>query len=255
MAHYMDNPAGRLHSLLLDLHGAFPTDQQQKAKQAWSAVVELVGNEGGLAGEAAIISGVVGLPAQIRASVGALQEEPERKEQLLAGLDRIEQGMVHLMTRQNLYQVFVDFATHGVVPQAAAVNNLSYCSYELHRAMPEVTVSDDDLQRIVEMVNDLMAEVSEAAMPDAVKRAMLNHLTALLQAVHNVRFAGTQPLDDALFALTGSVMRAAARGDVTDTDAGLWAKFKKAVQTMNLFFSTGQSAAQLGQGVAGFLEG
>jgi hypothetical protein len=253
MAYYVDNPAGRLHKLLLDLHALSPNEQKQKTKQGWSAIVDLVGNEAGLAGEAAIVSGVVALPAQIRVAVGALQEDDERKEHLLVGLDKIEQGMHALVQRQTLHNVFLPFATQGVVPESAAVNSLSYCSYELHKAMPEVTVSEDDLRRIAEMVNDLMAEVAEADLPLKVKRAMLNHLVALLQAVHNVRFAGTQPMDDALFALTGSVRRTATQEDV-ENNAGFWEKFKKFLSAANLLFSTGQTAAQLGQGVAELLD-
>ncbi|MFC8005593.1 hypothetical protein ACFUCH_13335 [Streptomyces olivaceus] len=253
MAYYTDNPAGRLHKLLLDLHAALPTDQQQKSKQAWAAIVDLIGNEAGLAGEASIISGVVALPAQIREAVGALREDDERKEHLLAGLDGIERAMNHVMMRQHLYGVFTAFATNGVVPQSAAVSSLSYCSYELHRSIPEVTISDDDLVRIVEMINDLLREVSEAELPNVVKRAMLNHLTVLLQAAHNVRFAGTQPLDDALFALSGSIGRTMAHEDLAR--AGLWERVKKAVQTINLMVSTGQATAQLGQSVAGVLDG
>ncbi|MGW5058616.1 hypothetical protein ACWEQ2_15095 [Streptomyces sp. NPDC004096] len=253
MVHYLDNPAGRLHKLLLDLYAAFPNDQQQAAKVAWMAIVELVGNESGLAGEAAIISGVVGLPAQIRGAVDALQVDDERKEHLLAGLENIEQGMSQVLARQHLHGVFASFATKGVVPQSAAVGNLSHCSYELHRAIPEVTVSDNDLAQIVEMINDLMREVAEADLPNLVKRAMLSHLTTLLQAANDVRFAGTQPLDDALFALAGSVERTGAAEHLNR--AGLWEKIKKAVQTLNLMLSTAQSSAQIGQGVAGFLDG
>ncbi|MFE7979944.1 hypothetical protein [Streptomyces shenzhenensis] len=252
MAHYLDNPAGRLHKLLLDLHEAFPNEQQQKAVQAWTAVVEFIGNESGLAGEAAIISGIVALPSQIRGAVAALSEDDERKEHLLSGLDGIERGMFQVASRQHLFGVFTSFATNGVVPQSAAISSLSHCSYELHRSMPEVTISEDDLARIVDMISDLMSEVAEADLPNAVKRAMLNHLTALLQAAHNVRFAGSQPLDDALWALTGSVARTNADEDLGRV--GLWEKVKKAMQTLNLMLSMGQTAAQLGQDVAGFLD-
>ncbi|MFE2580366.1 hypothetical protein [Streptomyces sp. NPDC059378] len=251
MAYYLDNPAGRLHKLLLDLYTAFPNDQQQKSRQAWVAIVELVGNELGLAGEAAIISGAVALPAQVRDAVEALPEDDERKEHLLAGLSSIEQGMIQVASRGNLFDVFSAFATNGVVPQSAAVSGLSHCSFELHRAVPEVTVSESDLSRIIDMINELMAEVTEAELPDAVKRAMVNHLIALLQAAHNVRFAGTQPLDDALWSLIGSVGRTNAGEDLVRV--GLWEKIKKAMATLNLMLSAGQSAAQLGQGVAGFL--
>jgi hypothetical protein len=251
MPHYLDNPAGRLHKLLLDLHAAFPNQQQQNAKQAWSAIVDLIGNRSGLAGEAAIISGVVALPTQVRESVAALPADEERKEHLLSGLDEIEQGMIQVATRQHLYGVFTCFATNGVVPQSAAVSSLSHCSYELHRAMPEVTIPDDEMARIVEMITDLMSEVAAAHLPDPVKRAMLSHLTTLLQAAHNVRFAGTQPLDDAFMGLAGSIWRTGAEDPLERV--GLWEKFKKAMQTLNLMLSTGQTGSQLGQGIAGFL--
>lgn len=253
MAHYdSDNPAGRLYRLFMDLHAAFPTDQQQRPKQAWTAIVALVGNEAGLAGEAAIVSGVASLPAQIRDAVHALAVDDGRKEHLLDGLSEIERGIFQMLNRQSLYSVFCEFATSGVVPQSAAISGLSHCSYELHRSAPEVTVSDEDLERIISLITELMEDVSDADLPDMVKRVMLNHLSALLQAARNVRFAGTQPLDDALFALTGSVVnRANAEEDLSRV--GLWEKFKKVVQGLNLMLSMAQGAAQLEQGISRIL--
>ncbi|MER5665512.1 hypothetical protein [Streptomyces mirabilis] len=252
MVQYIDNPAGRLEKLLLDLHAAYPNDQQQNHKQAWVAVVELINNASGLAAQVQIVGAVVALPAEIRESVAQLPVDDDRKEHLLSHLVEIEQGMIALLNRQSLFAVFNCFATNGIVPRSAAVAALSHCSYELHRSAPEVVISDDDLARIIEMINELMAEVAEAKLPDVVKRAMLNHLVALLQAAYNVRFAGTQPLDDALFALSGSIGRTNGREDLVRV--GLWEKFQRAVQAVNLMLSTGQTAAQLGQGIAGFLD-
>lgn len=253
MAEYVDNPAGRLHAVLSDLYVHNHTDQMQKQKQAWTAILELAQHDGHLANEMAVVGAVVGLPQQVREAVAALPVDEDRKEHLLAHLDRVERGMVHVVTRQSLWTVFNTFATGGVVSQSAAISTLSHCSYELHRHAPEPTISDEDLTRIIEMINGLIAEVSEADLPDEVKRAMLNHLLALLQAAHNVRFAGTQPLDDALFALMGASHRVSAQEDLTRV--GLWDKLKDVVQTLGTMLSVGQNAIQLGQGIAGFLGG
>lgn len=253
MAQYVDNPAGRLEKLLLDLHRAYPTDQKQKQKQAWTAIVELISNEAGVAGELQIIGAVASLPGQIRESVGQLPVDSDRKEHLLLHLDDVERGIANMLLRQPLFGMFSPFATNGVVPRSAAISALSHCSYELHCSAPEAVVSDEDLARILEMIHALMAEVADAKLPDATKLAMLNHLTALLQAANNVRFAGTQPLDDALWALAGSTVRMNAEEDLTR--AGLWGRFREAMDTLNLMLSTGQGAGQLGQGIAGFLGG
>ncbi|WP_431986279.1 hypothetical protein [Streptomyces griseoflavus] len=253
MAQYIDNPAGRLHKFLLDLHAAYPHEQQQKQTQAWVAVVEMVGNDLGMAGEVQIIGAVATLPGQIREAVAQLSADEERKEHLLLHLDEVERGVVKLLGRQPLWQTFLSFATNAEVPRSAAISALSHCSYELHRAMPEVVVSDEDLARIVDMINELIAEVHEAKLPETAKRAMVDHLMALLQAAHNVRIAGTQPLDDALFALTGSLARTTSPEDLAQ--AGLWERFKGALQTWDLMLSTSQSAGQLGQAIAGILTG
>ncbi|WP_407565858.1 hypothetical protein [Streptomyces sp. 184] len=254
MTQYVDNPAGRLEKLLRDLHAAYPRDQQQKQMQAWAAVVELIDNEAGVAGEAQIVGNVAALPAQIRDSVARLSVDVDRKEQLLLHLDEVEQGIRNMLTRQPLYNMFVAFATNGEVPRSATISSLAHCSYELHRSLPERTISDEDLASIIEQIHDLMRGVAEAKLPEEVKRAMLNHLTALLQAANNVRFSGAQPLDDALFALAGSAFH---RGPVQEdlSQAGLWDRFKDFMQTLNLMLTTGQSAGQIGQGVAGFLGG
>ncbi|MFJ5775089.1 hypothetical protein [Streptomyces sp. NPDC093094] len=253
MVEYVDNPAGRLRKLMLDLYARNQGDQTQKQKPAWTAILELAGVDGSLAQEMAVIGAVVGLPAQVREAVHALPVDDDRKEHLLDHLGEVEHGMGQLLTRQSLWTVFTAFAPGGVVLQSAAISSLSHCSYELHRHAPEPTVSDEDLARIIEMINDLMLEVGEADLPDVVKRAMLNHLMALLQAAQNVRFAGTSSLDDALFALMGAASRVNAQEDLARV--GLWDKFKNAVQTLGTMMSTGQSAAQLGQGIAGVLGG
>ncbi|MDX3610293.1 hypothetical protein PV702_28475 [Streptomyces sp. FL06-04B] len=253
MAQYIDNPAGRLHKFLLDLHAAYPNDQQQKQKQAWAAVVELVGNDLGLDGELRIISAVATLPGQVRDAVSQLSVDDERKEHLLLHLDEVERGIGHLLGRQALWHMFSGFATNAEVPRCAAISALSHCSYELHRAMPETVVSDEDLARVIDMINELIDEVHGAKLPEAVKRAMLEHLVALLQAAHNVRVAGTQPLDDALFALVGSLGRTTSDEELAQ--AGLRERFKNALQTLDLMFSTSQSAGQIGQAIAGILTG
>jgi len=253
MAQYIDNPAGRLHKLLLDLHAAYPNEQQQQSKAAWIALVELIGNDSGLAGEAQIVAAVAALPAQIRDAVAHLSVDEDRKEHLLSNLDEVENGVVALMSRQPLFAMFTTFATKGEVPRSAAISALSHCSYELHLSMSETVISDDDLARIIEMINELIEEVTEAELPSVVKRAMLNHLVALLQAAHNVRIAGTGPLDDAMFALTGSIMRTNAQEDLVRV--GLWERFTNVMSTLNLMLSTGQGAVQLGQGIAGMLGG
>jgi hypothetical protein len=254
MVEYVDNPAGRLRKLLLDLHARTNTDQMQKQKPAWDAILELAEAEDSPAArEVAIIGAAVGLPAQIRGAVQALPVDTERKEHLLAHLDGVERGMGAVLTRQSLWTVFTAFATGGVVPQSAAISSLSHCSYELHRHAPEPTVSDEELARLIDMINELIMEVAAADLPDEVQRAMLNHLLALLQAAHDVRLAGTQPLDDALFALMGATGRVNAQEALEQ--AGLWQRIKNAVQTLDTMLSAGQGAAQLGQGIAGFLGG
>ncbi|MFI1029836.1 hypothetical protein [Streptomyces sp. NPDC020951] len=253
MVEYVDNPAGRLRKLMLDLYAQNQTDQVQKQKPAWTAILELAEVEGSLAQEMAVIGAVVGLPAQVRGAVQVLPVDDDRKEHLLDHLAEVEHGMGQVLNRQTLWTVFTSFAPGGVVPQSAAISSLSHCSYELHRHAPEATVSDEDLARITDMINDLLMAVARAELPDAVKQAMLNHLMTLLRAAHNVRFAGTQPLDDALFALMGAASRANAQEDLERV--GLWDKFKNAVQTLGTMLATGQSALQLGQGIAGFLGG
>ncbi|MFF0834183.1 hypothetical protein ACFYWF_14635 [Streptomyces sp. NPDC003344] len=253
MVEYIDNPAGRLRKLLLDLYTRHRNDQEQKQKPAWAAVLELAGVENHLEREMAVIGAVACLPARVREAVHALPVEEERQEHLLAHLEEVERAMGHLLTRQSLWTVFTSFAPGGIVPQSAAISSLSHCSYELHRSVPEPSVSDEDLERIIDMIHSLMLEIAKADLPDVVKRAMLNHLAVLSQAANNVRFAGSQPLEDALFALMGAASRVNAQEDLVRV--GLWDKFKSTVQTLGAMLSTGQSAIQLGQGIAGILGG
>ncbi|MFD7571366.1 hypothetical protein ACFV6U_12720 [Streptomyces sp. NPDC059810] len=254
MVDYLDNPAGRLRKLLLDLHAFTPDEQRQKQKLAWDAIVQLAGPEVGWSRQLAIVGLAVGLPTQVREEVRLLSVDEDHKENLQRHLDEIEQGMAQAAARQSLHSMFLAFAPGADVPRSGAITGLGYCSYELHRAVPEVALSDEDLARIAESITELMEEVAQAQLPALVKRAMLAHLTTLLQAVHDVRFAGTEPLDDALFALVGSVHRAVG-AEANQSREGVWAKFRTFVQDLGSLLSTGQSTAQLGQGIAGMLGG
>ncbi|MCX5391530.1 hypothetical protein [Streptomyces sp. NBC_00094] len=252
MADYLDNPAGRLRDLLLALHAATSGEQQQKQTLAWDAIVDLVDPGASWARQMSIVGLVVDLPVRVREEVRLLSVDDDHKETLQQHLDEIENGMAQVASRQSLHAMFTAFAPGADVPRSGAITGLGYCSYELHRAVPEVVISDDDLARIAGLINELMEGIAEAQLPAPVKRAMLAHLTTLLQAVHDVRFAGTEPLGDALFALLGS---AHGMGAEENLKQGLWSKLMTVARDLGGLLSSGQSAAQLGQGIAGMLGG
>lgn len=238
MAEYLDNPAGRLYELLIELHTVSPRDQNNSAWSAWVRVLLTSGTPADSPEAVAAIAGLLELPDAVRAAVAALDPDKvddEEKAELVEDLDKIEQGL-RLATQQShaVKQVFAPFAPSGDVPRSAAVRTLRMCARKLHRLAPEPMASTDGLDRLAESVIELMQEVQDADLSPKTKALLLRHLHLLLQAIHSVRITGIVVLEERMDAFSAALAIREPEAGEELLRSSVIERFKKFLSAINL---------------------
>jgi hypothetical protein len=111
MTQYLDNPAGRLHALLLEVHAANRQNFGVSAWDAWARI--LVPEQPPTSGAVFVaLAELLQLPGAVRDAVAALDTDEEEKAELVEDLDKIEVGLEHAANRsQQLGEVPRSFRT------------------------------------------------------------------------------------------------------------------------------------------------
>ncbi|MGW4879120.1 hypothetical protein ACWEPI_21470 [Streptomyces sp. NPDC004262] len=207
MPEYIDNPAGRLRNLLIEVHRASPNQNVS----AWQAVTKVLVPRAAPASAMVMsaMSHLLELPSEIRAAVAALNEDEEEKEYLLEHLGKIEVFLTSVANQTMvLQQAFQVFAVGGDVPNSAAVQSLSHCSRRLHRLRPEPTIPSEEIDELIQSVTELMSDIRGSGLEAAAKALLLRHLHLLLQALDLIRITGTAPVEESLDAFLVALQRA-----------------------------------------------
>ncbi|MFI0964169.1 hypothetical protein ACH4S8_22560 [Streptomyces sp. NPDC021080] len=204
MPEYEDNPAGRLRTLLIELHRTPPNTV------AWDAMVRLLVPEASVSSPEAhmAMARLMELPASIRTAVDALDEDEEEKEHLLEHLDKVETFLSHVASRSFiLQQAFQVLAAGGDVPNSAAVQSLGTCSRHLHRYNPEPVIPREEVDALIQSVTSLMDDIRASSIENAAKLLLLHHLHRLLQTLDLIRITGAAPVEESLDAFLGALAR------------------------------------------------
>ncbi|MFE3494468.1 hypothetical protein ACFXOS_15530 [Streptomyces sp. NPDC059175] len=204
MPEYEDNPAGRLRTLLIELHRTPPNTV------AWDATVRVLAPQASASSPEALraMTRLLELPADIRRAVDALDEDEEEKEHLLEHLDKVETFLANVASRNHiLEQVFKVLAAGGDVPNSAAVQSLGTCSRRLHRYSPEPVIPREEVDALIESVTTLMGDIRASSLENAAKILLLHHLHRLLQALDLIRITGAAPVEEGLDAFRGALSR------------------------------------------------
>lgn len=238
MSEYLDNPAGRLHELLIELHRATPREQNNAAWNAWVGILTPPETPVDSPEAVAAIARLLELPAAVRAAVAALDPDKvdeDEKAELVEDLDKIETGL-RLTTQQShpVKQIFAPFAPSGDVPRSAAVRTLKMCARKLHRLAPEPMTSADDLDRLAESVVELMQEVQDADLSPKTKALLLRHLHLLLQAIHSVRITGIVVLEERMDAFSAALVVRQPEAGEELLQSSVIGRFKAFLEAINL---------------------
>ncbi|MBY8888058.1 hypothetical protein K7472_24920 [Streptomyces sp. PTM05] len=250
MAEHLDNPAGRLHALLLELHRRH--SQSPQGALAWDALAAITVPQYGASSPEAVVAlaQVLALPMEIRDAVAAFTvDDVDEMEHLLEHLDEVESALALMTNRgQNLQQFFIKFAPGCDVPRSAAVGRLSTCSRALRSYRPEPVISAEDLSRIEQAITSLMSDVAEMELEPDARILLLRHLHAMLRAVHQVRITGCAPLEESLDAFVGALVRQPTAVAQLE-DRGVLPRLTKLGQMINAAVAVANGAFELGNKV------
>ncbi|MFD7645746.1 hypothetical protein ACFV4P_34460 [Kitasatospora sp. NPDC059795] len=242
---FLDNPAGRLRRLLLDLHAAHGGRGEQIS--AWHLWTEVLNPDGGIDDVETWTRflAVLQLPGRIRTAVEGLGLDEDEQEHLLEHLDRVERGLAQATHRHPALHNFAQFAPAGDIPNSAAVQSLQTCSRALHRLAGEAMASEEDLRRISQVVAELMEEVLGSELDSDLKGLLLTHLRAVQEAVQNARVSGQRPIEEATDALVGALRRRPSLLTRLAGAAGWLPRVKETVDTVNTVLGMEEQAREL----------
>ncbi|MGW4552469.1 hypothetical protein ACWEOV_02310 [Streptomyces sp. NPDC004365] len=206
MPEYDDNPAGRLRTLLIELHQRNPNQNVA----SWEAMAAILVPTASPSSPTVLqaMTRLLELPLDIRAAVEALDEDEDEKEHLLEHLDKVETFLTHVVNRNTaLVGAFKLITVGGDVPNSAAVQSLRNCSRRLHRYSPEPVIPREEIDELIQSVTTLMADIRTSGLEGSAKSLLLHHLHRLLQALDLIRITGTAPVEESLDAFFGAVHR------------------------------------------------
>ncbi|MER8028560.1 hypothetical protein ABTZ78_06250 [Streptomyces bauhiniae] len=252
MPEYMDNPAGRLRTLLLDVHQASPN----RNVLAWDVIAKVLVPAHGPSSSISLaaMAHLLELPSQIRAAVDMLDEDAEEKEHLLENLDKVQSFLSQVANRNTtLDAAFQLLVGGGDIPNSAAVQSLAHCSRRLHRLSPEPDISYEEVDELIQSVTGLMADIRESSLDGAAKGLLLHHLHRLLQALDLIRITGSAPVEESLDAF---LMAAQRHPEVMDEvrGRGFGERLASIANVIRSVFGITQGVHQLGTEVHAVLQ-
>jgi hypothetical protein len=193
---FYDNPAGRLHALLIQIE---KQDPNASILSAWSKVL-------GVAKQDVVlhIGEVADLVRQIQEAVNEIGEDF-----LTAPVARYRADWAKpIFAPEHPFNA----ALQKVRPGGGSLESLHSVAAHLHTLAPEGKVPDaderDDLQ---EKVRDLVDAIREADdLPDDVKHAVVERLLDVDRAITHIKVGGPEAVSRALEAVMGTMARTAA---------------------------------------------
>ncbi len=174
MATY-ENPAGRLHDLLV----RFAREPTKSMRGAWAGVLEVEEAEVPyhLGGIASLLSDVRREAAETGSP--AYDPMPSHLSALARSILPVDRGL--------------DAAVQDVLPDATAMQMLLTLSYALSIGAPDERIPElDELHDLQESVSELIDDVSRADLPPSVKRALLHRLAEMLEALEHLEIGGPE---------------------------------------------------------------
>ncbi|MGW2426295.1 hypothetical protein ACWC0C_45130 [Streptomyces sp. NPDC001709] len=211
MTECVDNPAERLHALLIDFCKAGKELGPNVSNwNAWARA--LTYEETPLATDSAEffarLSAAMMLPQQVRQAVGAVVNDPEQQDYMLRPLAGVEAAMLaSAQAGHQVSHVWQHFSKDGDADSSAAIYSLLGCAHELRRAQVEAGLTDTDGQHLTTMINDLIEAVLASELNEADKQFLLTRLNDMLAAVQQARLRGRYALETTTDAAYGALTR------------------------------------------------
>ncbi len=244
MTVHTDNPAGRLHELLT-VFGKHAS--QQAMWQAWAATLQVSADD--IPGVLRRVAMAYDLPSAIVSEIDRVPDTEYDRE-------------FSLRWRHDV-QAVLGASLFATEPAATVIRSVSrealfsleHCSYLLHRFRPQPDVSDQEQQRIAQMVSELEEAVeAEPGMDPDLRIFLLYHAGQMSRALRDLPLRGRAALEDAFDQAVGAANR---RMDLTSQaeNAGAWAKFRDLILVIAAILAIASTSLALPGQIRRELEG
>lgn len=182
------NPAGRLHKILAKIKTKPDTT---KVIDAWS---EVIGCE---ATEVEVTRAVVALYMLSQEVQSLIKMNSSINEELyLKSFTRLERAFFPLNLNTNISNVKNQLTEE-------ALTRLQFCAEELSKSYAEDFIDNSELEKILDLVNELYEQTRQSSMPDKLKLALLEELERVKHAIALYSIKGAKGIKESLQSLLG----------------------------------------------------
>lgn len=226
---YDDNPAGRLHALLSSLRQT-ANPQSVNSIQAWADVIGFPHQN--LVAYTSAMSDVLQLSEDAAARIKSLEDVDA--DLLLRWKPKTDVALANSLALGGspVNQVLAQY-------DETTLNQLEFCSYELHRRYRDRSISADKIGELIAQIVDLRVEVDseDAGVPAEVRGLLLLHLSEMETALRRYSLTGIDGLEAAFDRTVGHLYR---RPDLAAqaTQATVWPKVAATLAAISLIVTT-----------------
>lgn len=216
MAEYSDNPAGRLHRLLIQFRRNATSNAP--AWRTWAATFGIQGDD--FPEIARCLGILLALPGEIESELAQMDPANYPETIVLRWKGKIVPALVpNLFTSQRSDQMAAQIDDESLA-------SLETCSWFLNRHRPQRPVAKSDLERIQKLLAELEAELRESEQIDPELREFLvRQCKEMTRALRDVEIRGRAALEDALDRTWGAANRRQDLVTRSETAPSVWRKF------------------------------
>ncbi|MFG2441159.1 hypothetical protein [Streptomyces sp. NPDC048508] len=211
MTECVDNPAERLHSLLLEFcRIGKELGPNHSNWDVWARTLSYDDAEVAV-GDAEFFrrfAEVKDLPGKVRQAISLTVLDVLHREYLLAPLVGVDAGLqASAQPGHNVAQVWQHFSDSGDATRSAAIYSLQGCAGELRRAHVEAGLTEVEGRDLTALINDLTEAVIASELDEVDKQFLLARLNEMLAAVQQARLRGRYQVEAAVDAGRGALLR------------------------------------------------
>lgn len=228
-----NNPAARLLNFVGTLRGYAINNKTQKTATALSIVLGI--REDDVAGLLERVGKILGVPREIREQVRSIKDVDQNL--YLRWLETVEM----LLAALNLNASIAMFADR--LPQAI-LDEGQFCADLLSRTYPERVIASDQLRAVRKEVEDLKSTVVQSELDLPLKRYLIEHLRAIVNAIDLYDILGPSEIEATLNRTLGSVLTDLNRAErIKESSVGN--RFWEVVLRVSQLVEIGSGLAQI----------
>ncbi len=228
-----NNPAGRLHSLLLE--GKKQSTNVQ-ASVVWAKLLNVPEDDKSLLLRR--VGHVLTLPSNIKEAMSHIEDL--NHEVYLKWLPRVETSF-SVLNFQIQWKQFIDRF------DAEIMYGIEICADRLSREQPEKTADSEKLDKLLDKVNELLEELESSEMDNNLWFYIYDNLQRVKEAIEEYSICGIKPLEAAFERAVGNtVLTPNIYKECQNTDIGK--SFWEFMSRLAIVITIAQGAIQIGNG-------